>query len=216
MIALFSMEKLTLNEVINDLRGRRDCLALAHSNLKKESDKYNKVIITLSLVTGSFESTTLQMGWNNSYVALIPIFMSSIIGIISALTKFRDFGNKMEILIQAQSNLTTCLTKARNSTDLTSDLLHEYNMSLEQLEVSLYPDVRKKYLKQSHKNLLCILKHEAEYFSNIKKVNAGEKLDINCGSADDVIVKNVELGNIGEAVIERPVPETKLETVVEE
>ncbi len=210
------MEKQTLNDVINDLRGRRDCLALAHSNLKKESDKYNKVIITLSLVTGSFESTKLQMGWNNSYVALIPIFMSSIIGIISALTKFRDFGNKMEILIQAQSNLTSCLTKARNSTELSPQLLHEYNTSLEQLEVSLYPDVRKKYLKQSHKNLLCILKHEQEYFSNIKKVNAGEKLDINCGdSNDDVIVKQVEVGNIGEAVIEQPVPETKLETVFE-
>ncbi len=220
------MEKNSLDEVINDLRGRRDCLALAHSNLKKESDKYNKVIITLSLVTGSFESTKMTLGWENPYVQLVPIFMSSIIGIISALTKFRDFGNKMEVLIQAQSTLTTCLTKARNSTELTKDLLHEYNTSLEQLEVSLYPDLRKKYLKQSHKNLLCILQQEAQYFNNIKKVNAGEKLDIKCSSSDDISIKNVnsyndlELGNLNGEIIDdnkdKPIEEGKLNTIIEE
>ena len=220
------MEKNSLDEVINDLRGRRDCLALAHSNLKKESDKYNKVIITLSLITGSFESTKMTLGWENPYVQLVPIFMSSIIGIISALTKFRDFSSKMEVLIQAQGTLTTCLTKARNSNDLTPDLLHEYNTSLEQLETSLYPDLRKKYLKQSHKNLLCILQQENMYFNNIRKVNAGEKLDIKCSSSDDISIKNVnsyndlELGNINGEIIEenkdKPVEEGKLNTILEE
>lgn len=219
------MEKNTLDEIINDLRGRRDCLALAHSNLKKESDKYNKIIITLSLITGSFESTKIQMNWSNPYVQLVPIFMSSIIGIVSALTKFRDFNQKMEVLIQAQSNLTTCLTKARNSSELTKDLLHEYNTSLEQLEVSLYPDVRKKYLKASHKNLLCILQQEAQYFNNIRKVNAGEKLDIKCGSSsDDISIKHVDSfqdlelgsGEIIEENKEKPVEENKLNTIIEE
>jgi len=220
------MEKNSLDEVINDLRGRRDCLALAHSNLKKESDKYNKVIITLSLITGSFESTKMTLGWENPYVQLVPIFMSSIIGIISALTKFRDFSSKMEVLIQAQGTLTTCLTKARNSNDLTPDLLHEYNTSLEQLETSLYPDLRKKYLKQSHKNLLCILQQEATYFNNIRKVNAGEKLDIKCSSSDDISIKNVnsyndlELGNLNGEIIDdnkdKPIEEGKLNTIIEE
>jgi hypothetical protein len=222
------MDKNTLDEIINDLRGRRDCLALAHSNLKKESDKYNKVIITLSLITGSFESTKMTLGWENPYVQLVPIFMSSIIGIISALTKFRDFSTKMEVLIQAQGTLTTCLTKARNSKELTPDLLHEYNISLEQLETSLYPDLRKKYLKASHKNLLSILKHESEYFNNIKKVNAGEDINIKCdSSSDDIIsIKHVdsftelELGNVsGEKIEEnkdKPVEEGKLNTIIEE
>jgi hypothetical protein len=221
------MDKNTLDEIINDLRGRRDCLALAHSNLKKESDKYNKVIITLSLITGSFESTKMTLGWENPYVQLVPIFMSSIISIVSALTKFRDFNQKMEVLIQAQGTLTTCLTKARNSKELTPDLLHEYNTSLEQLETSLYPDMRKKYLKQSHKNLLCILQQEAQYFNNIKKVNEGEKLDIKCGSSsDDISIKHVdsftelELGNVsGEKIEEnkdKPVEEGKLNTIIEE
>ena len=38
------MEKNTLEEVINDLRGRRDCLSIAYTNLKKESDQYQSVI----------------------------------------------------------------------------------------------------------------------------------------------------------------------------
>ena len=221
------MDKNTLDEIINDLRGRRDCLALAHSNLKKESDKYNKIIITLSLITGSFESTKMTLGWENPYVQLVPIFMSSIISIVSALTKFRDFNQKMEVLIQAQGTLTTCLTKARNSKELTPDLTHEYNTSLEQLETSLYPDMRKKYLKQSHKNLLCILQQEAQYFNNIKKVNEGENINIKCGSSsDDISIKHVdsfqdlELGNVsGEKIDEnkdKPVEEGKLNTIIEE
>ena len=196
------MEKNTLKEIIDDLRGRRDTLFIAYTNLKKESDQYNKCIITLSLITGSIESTKIQMGWENPYVALLPIFMSSVIGIISAMTKFRQFPEKMELLIQSQGILTSTLTKARNSNELNKSLLEEYNNALEKLEVSLPPDIRRKYLKQSHKNLLCILRQEQEYFDNIKKVNNGEKINISCGSSDDISIKHVnsynelELGTI--------------------
>ena len=185
------MEKNTLEEVINDLRGRRDCLSIAYTNLKKESDQYNKCIISLSLITGSIESTKIQMGWENPYVALIPIFMSSIVGVISAMIKFKQFPEKMETLIQSQGILTATLNKARNSTELNKPLLEEYNNALEKLEVSLPPDIRRKYLKQSHKNLLCILKQEQEYFNNIRKVNAGEQINIKCGSSDDISIKHV-------------------------
>lgn len=46
------MKKESLDDVINDLRSRRDCLSLAHESIKAKSDQYNKVIIILSLVTG--------------------------------------------------------------------------------------------------------------------------------------------------------------------
>jgi len=186
------MIKNTLDDVINDLRSRRDCLSLAHEAIKAKSDQYNKIIIVLSLVTGAIESTKIKMGWNSNAVALIPIFMSSIIGMISALAKFEDFPTKMETLVQAISLLTNTLTKARNHTELDEDLLQEYHASLQANETSLYPDIRKTYLKQAHKNLLCIMAQESKYYNNIKKVNAGEKMDIKCDSDSDTQTTSVD------------------------
>jgi len=180
------MKKESIDDVINDLRSRRDCLSLAHEAIKAKSDQYNKVIIILSLVTGAIESTKIKMGWNNNGVALIPIFMSSIIGMISALAKFEDFPTKMETLVQAISLLTNTLTKARNHAELDEDLLTEYHASLQANETNLYPDIRKTYLKQAHKNLLCIMAQESKYYNNIKKVNAGQKMDIKCDSDSDI------------------------------
>ena len=197
------MRKETLEDIINDLRSRRDCLSLAHESIKKKSDQYNKTIIVLSLVTGSIESTKIKMGWNGAGMALIPIFLSSIIGMISAIQKFEGFPEKMETLVQAISLLTNTLTKARNHTELDEDLLAEYHSSLQANESSLYPDVRKLYLRQAHKNLLSIMSCEQKYYDNIKKVNAGEKLvvdsdsDSNSLSVDNVLSYNrdLELGS---------------------
>ena len=194
------MKKESLDDVINDLRSRRDCLSLAHESIKKKSDQYNKTIIVLSLITGSIESTKIKMGWNGAGMALIPIFLSSIIGMVSALAKFEGFPEKMEQLVMAISLLTSTLTKARNHTELDEDLLSEYHSSLQANEGSLYPDIRKTYLKQAHKNLLSIMACEQKYYENIKKVNAGEKMDIKCDSdsdkshsVDNVITNNIDL-----------------------
>lgn len=197
------MRKETLDDVINDLRSRRDCLSLAHESIKKKSDQYNKTIIILSLITGSIESTKIKMGWNGAGMALIPIFLSSIIGMVSALCKFEGFPEKMEQLVMAISLLTNTLTKARNHTELDDDLLAEYHSSLQANESSLYPDIRKTYLKQAHKNLLSIMACEQKYYENIKKVNAGEKMDIkfdsdsdsNSRSVDNVLSYNRDLEN---------------------
>ena len=202
------MKKESLDDVINDLRSRRDCLSLAHESIKKKSDQYNKTIIVLSLITGSIESTKIKMGWNGAGMALIPIFLSSIIGMVSALAKFEGFPEKMEQLVMAISLLTNTLTKARNHTELDEDLLSEYHSSLQANEGSLYPDIRKTYLKQAHKNLLSIMACEQKYYENIKKVNAGEKMDIKCDSdsdkshsVDNVLINNMDLEKgIGEKI----------------
>ena len=186
------MKKESLDDVINDLRSRRDCLSLAHESIKKKSDQYNKTIIVLSLITGSIESTKIKMGWNGAGMALIPIFLSSIIGMISALAKFEGFPEKMEQLVMAISLLTNTLTKARNHTELDEDLLTEYHSSLQANESSLYPDIRKTYLKQAHKNLLSIMAQEQKYYENIKKVNAGEKMDIKCDSDSDTNSRSID------------------------
>ena len=167
------MEKHTIQMIINDLRSRRDALSLAHENLKIESDNWNKCVIVTSLLTGMFESIKLRMGWNSNVVDLVPIALSSIIACISALIKFKNFPSQMEILLQSQSLLTHTLTNARNEDEITPNLLKEYHESLEKLETSLYPDIRKKYLMTSHKNLTSIMKLEQRYFANIKSINEG-------------------------------------------
>ena len=167
------MEKHSLSMIINDLRSRRDALSLAHENLKIESDNWNKCIILVSLMTGMLESIKLRMNWTSNIADLVPIALSSIIACISALIKFKNFPSQMEILLQSQSLLTHTLTNARNEDDITPTLLKEYHESLEKLEVSLYPDIRKKFLVQSHKNLISIMKQESKFFQNIQSINEG-------------------------------------------
>jgi hypothetical protein len=186
------MEKHSIQMIINDLRSRRDALSLAHENLKIESDNWNKCVIVTSLMTGMFESIKLRMGWNSNVVDLVPIALSSIIACISALIKFKNFPSQMEILLQSQSLLTQTLTNARNEDDITPALLKEYHESLEKLEVSLYPDIRKKFLVQSHKNLISIMKQESKFFQNIKSINEGNYLPSSDSSieSDSIELKN--------------------------
>ena len=186
------MEKHSIQIVINDLRSRRDALSLAHENLKIESDNWNKCVIVTSLMTGMFESIKLRMGWNSNVVDLVPIALSSIIACISALIKFKNFPSQVEILLQSQSLLTHTLTNARNEDDITPALMKEYHESLEKLEVSLYPDIRKKFLVQSHKNLISIMKQEQKYFNNIKSINEGNYLPSSDSSieSDEIQLKN--------------------------
>jgi hypothetical protein len=169
------MEKDTIREVINDLKAKRDALSLAHEQLKKDNDNWNKCIIGLSLMTGMFESIKIQMGLDNNLVALVPIGLSSIIASISALIKFKKFPEQMETLIQSTSLLTNTLNKCRNHDILDHEIMIEYNDALEKLETSVYPDIRKKYLKRSQKNLIDIMKIEQTYFKNIELVNKNEK-----------------------------------------
>ena len=168
------MEKHTLPLVIQDLKSKRDALSLAHEQLKKDNDDWNKCIIVLSLMTGMFESMKIKMGWDSSIVALVPIALSSIIASISALIKFKKFPEQMEVILQSQSLLTHTLNNARNETDMTDQLIKDYNDALEKLETSVYPDTRKKYLKISHNNLISIMKQEAKFFEALEKANNGE------------------------------------------
>jgi hypothetical protein len=171
------MEKTTIQMVRQDLKSKRDALLLAHEQLKKDNDDWNKCVIILSLFTGLFESCKIKMGWDNDVVALVPVLLSSVIASVSALIKFKKFPEQMEVILQSQSLLTHTLCNARNTDDLTPSLLKEYNDSLEKLETSIYPDIRKKFLKQSHNNLISIMKQESKFYEMINKVNNGEVVD---------------------------------------
>jgi len=157
------MEKRELNQIIQDLKAKRDALGLAHEELKRRKRLAGiSVVIIVSLTTGMFESMKLQMGWNNNIVLLVPIALSSIIAMMSALIKFKNFPNQMEIILQSQSLITHTLNVARNEETISPSLLTQYHESLEKLETSIYPDLRKKYMKASHTNLISIYKQEKE------------------------------------------------------
>ena len=170
------MEKHTLPLIIQDLKAKRDSLSLAHEQLKKDNDDWNKCIIVLSLCTGMFESMKIKLGWESNIVALVPIALSSVIASISALIKFKKFPEQMEVILQSQSLLTHTLNTARNETELTPQLIKDYNDALEKLETSIYPDVRKKYLKISHNNLISIMNQEQKFFERLHKVEQGIEL----------------------------------------
>ena len=178
------MEKNNLILIINDLRSKRDALSLAHEELKSNNDDWNKGIILLSLTGGLLESAKMKLNLNGAGWGLLPILISSIIASMSSLIKFRKYPERMEVLIQGISLLTNTLNKCRNHKNIDDDILTDYNMALEKLETSVYPSVRKKYLKQSHKNLIEIMKQEKKYYDAINDVNAGRDIESDVSSED--------------------------------
>ena len=186
------MEKSTLPLIVQDLKSKRDALSLAHEQLKKDSDEWNKCIIVLSLCTGMFESMKIKMDWDNNIVALVPIALSSIIASISALIKFKKFPEQQEVILQAQSLLTHTLNNARNQTELTPQLVQEYNDALEKLETSVYPDIRKTFLRISHNNLISIMKQEQKFFDALKMVEYGMPISSSSSDTSDQNVLHEE------------------------
>ncbi|MAV56251.1 MAG: hypothetical protein CMI79_01780 [Candidatus Pelagibacter sp.] len=170
------MEKTTLVEIKSDIKYKRDTLHLAHEDLKREGDFWNKIIIFVSLGSSLFESTKMTMKWDDPALNLFPIFLSSVVAGISSFVKFKRYNEQQEVLIQSCTVLTSTLAKARNSSTVDEDLLHEYHEALELLETSLYPDVRKRFLKASQKNLITIIKNEDDYFEVIKKARGKKNI----------------------------------------
>ena len=168
------MLKDSIDEIVNDLKSKRDALSLAHQKLKNDSDDWNKSIIVLSLLTGGLESIKMKLHLDGAGWALVPILLSSVIAACSALIKFRNFPQRMETIINASGLITNILGKARNKKDIDEELIHEYNDALGYLETSLYPDQRKVFLKQSHRNLIEIMRQEEKYYDLIIKVNNHE------------------------------------------
>jgi hypothetical protein len=181
------MIKDSIDEIVNDLKSKRDALSLAHQKLKSDSDDWNKAIIILSLLTGGLESIKMKLHLDGAGWALVPIMLSSVIAACSALIKFRNFPQRMETIINASGLITNILGKARNKKGIDEELLHEYNDALGYLETSLYPDQRKVFLKQSHKNLIEIMRQEEKYYDLIIKVNNHEAINFSDDSSEESI-----------------------------
>ena len=94
------------------------------------------------------------------------------------------FDRMLEIILQSQSLLTHTLTNARNEKSITPVLLKEYNDALEKLETVLYPDITKRFLVQSHRNLISIMKQKSKYFELIELINSGCEVNTSSDSGN--------------------------------
>ena len=122
-----------LKKKIAEIRVKRDSLMLAHSVVNLYQDRYNKFIIVLSLMSAFFESTKAQLNlaertdWVSPVSILAPILISTILGIVSSLMKFKKFPERMEMLTKA--------TEKSNATILQMRRLIE-NLNFQSYEVS--------------------------------------------------------------------------------
>ena len=182
-----------IEEVRNDLKSKRDALLIGHQNLKKDSDDWNKGIIIISLFGGLMESIKMRLELDGAGFALLPIIFSAITAAMSALIRFRNFNQRMETYLQSASLLTNTLLKARNHDSLDDDLKIEYNQALEKIETALYPNERKVFLRQAHRNLIEIMSQEQKFYDKIDKVNNHEEIIID--SDDSSLSSDEKLDN---------------------
>lgn len=178
-----------LNEKLVELRAKRDACALHHEELKLNNDKYNKIIIVLSLACAFLETLKMQLGlneldsWVGDVSSMMPIFISTLVSIISSLLKFQKFPEKMETLVQVSDKANFAIEKIRmlqeyipfKENSIVFDMYQKevtdsYRDALMSIEVAIYPDKRAKYYKNAQQNFIKIKKDEQAYLKQIKKL----------------------------------------------
>ena len=173
-----------------ELRSKRDAVGIHYGALKKTQDNFQKVIIVLSLFTALLETVKTQLNLtqsNNSVVsnssAVCPIFLSTIVGIISSLLKFRDFPQKLENDSKAIEKASYAITRIR---ELRSSLnfeervviqnsyldtaLSTHREALELIETTLNPKDRQNLFQQAQHNLLKIGEDAEEFKHKLKNL----------------------------------------------
>lgn len=159
-----------IKKKIAEIRIKRDAIMLAHNRVNIQQDKYNKVIICLSLFSAFFESTKAQLNlatrddWVAPVSILMPILLSTILSIISSLMKFKKFNERIDLLSKAteKSNATVLsLRRLQESLnfqsyiqsykDYSGPVTENYRDALDCYERALYPQEHDKYMKEAIK-----------------------------------------------------------------
>ena len=198
---------LELKDKYFEIRCKRDAVSLIHQQLNGENNKYNKIIICMSLFCGFVETLKLKLEltdkqkWgygvsNGSSIA--PIFLSTCIAIISSLIKFKRYNETLELLTTSLIKLNNVLSKIRK---LEQDLhfvpleeakktyqnviLSEYRTALLDIESSVYPNIRQKWFIKAQQNIIRQLKIDTKYNNKIKKIlDLAPDIDIESSNAD--------------------------------
>jgi hypothetical protein len=182
-----------LGEKLYEIRCKRDAVALQHESLKDQNDKYNKIIIVLSLMTAFVETLKSQLELTDQSIhgatisncaAIAPIAISTVTAIISSLMKFKKFPERMETLTKAQEKFNYTATRMRKLQEelnfidhdaarasYIKEVMESYRDSLQECEATLYPDTRQKYFKRAQDNIIKIENQERKFIKNYRKIN---------------------------------------------
>ena len=177
-------------ELENDIRVRRDALQTLHQRLKRSSDNFQLWIMAISTLSGSVEVTKLTLGIEEPGFDLTSIFMASVTTVIASYMRFKDFNNRMEILIKASSDLTNVLKSIRDAPAISTEMVEAYNECLAVVERSLYPDQRKQFFAIANKGVLAITKNELQFKQRLQTINERHSLkptDIETGKSEEIV-----------------------------
>ena len=188
-----------LREKLLEIRSKRDALAYNHEDLKRSNDNFNKIIIMLSLFTAFCETVKTQLGLtdpNGGYPksvqnlsAILPIFLSTVVGIISSLLKFKKFPEKMEEITKATEKCNFSILRIRQLQEninfqspevslntYNSEVMGFYREALDAVEKTMYPKSRGEYFETAQKNIIKIHDSEKEYTQKILEIKKEKAL----------------------------------------
>ena len=177
-------------ELENDIRVRRDALQTLHQRLKRSSDNFQLWIMAISTLSGSIEVTKLTLGIEEPVLDLTSIFMASVTTVIASYMRFKDFNNRMEILIKASSDLTNVLKAIRDAPAISVEMVESYNECLAVVERSLYPDQRREFFAIANKGVLAITTNELKFKQKLHTINEKHQLkptDIETGNSKEIV-----------------------------
>ena len=161
-----------LEKILLETRLNRDAIMLAHNDVNIMQDKYNKFIIVLSLFSAFFESIKgqLDLAERDDFLSplsiLMPILLTTILGIISSMMKFKKFPERMELLTKSTEKCNVTILKIRKLHEnlnfqtaeasyrfYIDDVMMFYRDALDCYEKALYPNEHSKYLEMARKIL---------------------------------------------------------------
>ena len=195
---------------LSEMKSQRDALYFAHNDLKIVNDRYNIIIIVLSLFTAFFDTVKAQLNLTErkDFIAPIsiiaPIFFSTVVAMISSLLKFKKIPEKMEELIKAGEKCNFTILNMRQLMEnlnfqdkekslsvYNGEVMGFYRDALEAIEKSMYPGLRQKYFKMAHESIVNISEDEAKYHKSLlenlkKKKQITDELKTASGSKEHV------------------------------
>ena len=199
-----------LSSKLAEIKSQRDALYFAHNDLKIVNDRYNIIIIVLSLFTAFFDTVKAQLNLTkrDDFIApmsiIAPIFFSTLVAMISSLLKFKKIPEKMEELIKAGEKCNFTILNMRQLIEnlnfqdkekslsvYNGEVMGFYRDALESIEKSMYPGLRQKYFKMAHESIVSISEDETKYHQSLlgtlkKKRQITDELKTASGSKEHV------------------------------
>lgn len=202
-----------------ELRVKRDAIALVHKQIRFRSDRVQKLIMALGMFTAAFESCresfTAAYTWSdraNAWLTLVPVTTSTAVAALTAAQRYWRYAERLEALAQTRSDSQSVINSLREfmqehrvqSTPAVEArcefrvIAVQYNRALDNIETLTYPDDRRYSFVQAYRYL-----HPPGRFRDPDEQPESEVDTKTAEKQDPVAVDNVENGGEGEGEGER-------------